>query len=199
MDKSIAASTSSPGPLGTDNPSGQSEAEVTRLSNSTNNNSRGNSNSGGKLRLSLKLSLLLAAQEQGLLWEFGGQRRLRKLSQSQSPDLIEYSRYLSWLIRNNHDVHLFNRLWSQHGKWLNSYVRPLPEYRKIPKRRIGVGYRDKGSLPSGSSAQIAQANQESWIYAGELAAGWLFRPGVLPQLEFEGEWCRIIADPLPTG
>jgi hypothetical protein len=137
---------------------------------------------------------LITAEELGLLWEFGGQRRLQQLSSRQSPDLLEYCRYQSWLIKNSPDVHLFHRLWSQHGSWLNSYVRPRPDFRRRPPRRIGVGYRDKGSLPSGSSAQIVQANLESWFNTSDIPAGWLFQPGILPRLRFEGDWVRVVTD-----
>jgi hypothetical protein len=175
-----------------------SEAEVTRLdkphkpSGSLGNRAR----KDRRLRLTLQYILLVRAHELGWLSEFGGLRRLHRIELKLSPHVLEQCEYQLWLSRNA-DVHLreTRRLWSQHGEWLNSYVRPAPPFRSKAKRRIGVGYRDKGSLPLGSSTEIAMANFEVWIYVDDIPTSLFFRPGILPSLKWEGDWCRIVADP----
>jgi hypothetical protein len=146
---------------------------------------------GGLPKLSLQIALLLEAHERGLLWEFGGLRRLLRLELRLSPEaLIASQKRLEDL--KDPDVRLsFERLWSQHGSRLNSYVRPRPLQRIPEKRRIGVGYRDKGSPPLGSSIQIVQANQEAWIYGMDIPLYLFFRPGFNSLLEWVDDWVRV--------
>lgn len=113
-----------------------------------------------QMKISQKIGFLLLLNSLGILNRYGV-RRLIRLQDSQSLEALEsgyefFQRLLS-------DEKLQKDFWIARFQ-LQSVYRlkkqpPLPEV-----RRIGVGYRDKGTLPSDSQRERQLANQESFLY-----------------------------------
>jgi hypothetical protein len=70
----------------------------------------------------------------------------------------------------------------------------FPSTRKLRTfraRRIGIGYRDKGTLPSSSATARKKADSEAWIHESALPEGVQFLlPGLPPSVK-EGEWVDL--------
>ena len=147
---------------------------------------------GAPLRLSRQVGLLLSTAEIFGLSEWQ-KRRLRTLTKQLSPEgVLAASRYANYLRAN---LETYQSLWS----WVVYLSRPhrgLGEYSKKPKRRMGVGYRDKGSKPDASKRSRDEANNLTWIYEADLPESWWRSYGMIP-LYFirEGEW---LLPPMPS-
>lgn len=109
----------------------------------------------GWMKPTVQLSMLLGLEKSGNL-TIGGMRRLHKLLASQSTDVQNAA------VSRSH-IHNDPSFWALKA-WVN---RPLSfsSYTKKEKRRIGVGYRDKGTLPPNHTKGRNQ--QPDAIYLGE--------------------------------
>jgi len=103
----------------------------------------------------IQLAMLIGLEREGIL-TIGGRRRLHKMLASQSTQVQNAA------ISRSHIP--FNPSFWTLKEWVN---RPFPfsRYIRKPKRRIGIGYRDKGSLPP---IHTRGRNEPSYsIYLGE--------------------------------
>lgn len=69
----------------------------------------------------------------------------------------------------------------------------FPSTRKLRTfrtRRIGIGYRDKGTLPSSSATARKKADSESWIHESSVPEVLRTFPGLPPSIQ-EGEWVDL--------
>jgi hypothetical protein len=87
------------------------------------------------------------------------------------------------------------KLIHDHYHWM-VVLNCFPSSRKLRTfraRRIGIGYRDKGTLPSSSATARKKADSEAWVHEGslpELIQDLL--PGLPPTVR-EGEWVDLPA------
>jgi len=104
----------------------------------------------------IQLAMLIGLERDGNL-TIGGKRRLHKMLASQSTQVQQAA------ISRSH-ISLNPSFWTL-KEWVN---RPcsLPSFKKKPKLRIGIGYRDKGSLPPYYSRVRTKLQTEA-IYLGE--------------------------------
>lgn len=139
-----------------------------------------------RLKLSQKIGLLLWLAREGLASE-GGRERLLYLQSRASFEAIEAG--LKFAKRLNSETKLQSDF--QHElKELNR--RPQSKrFRTRERSRIGVGYRDKGTLPEISTGPREKATEEAFIHIASLPE-WLqekiihFIPASL-----EGEWVDL--------
>lgn len=137
---------------------------------------------GGELPLSKQIGVLLWLNDLELLTEAGGRRRLIKLQSKASIEAfyaaLLFRRRLQTSAKLQKDVF-------HHAVLLNSHTPEVPPFRRKQKRRIGVGYRDKGTLPKPSGRARREADQSAWFFiedvGRELADGF-------PQ---EGDWVDL--------
>lgn len=136
-----------------------------------------------RLKLSQMIGLLLFLNRRGTLSE-GGKERLLYLQSRASFEALEAG------------LKFAQRLFSE-KKLQSDFQHQLVElnrrpqskrFRKYEVSRIGVGYRDKGTLPEVTSSGRGKALEESFVYMGDL-------PRVLTDLiislvpsSIEGEW-----------
>lgn len=111
-----------------------------------------------RLKKSQKLGILCWMASEGLL-TLGGRKRLLQLQSSASIEaLLSAERFAQRLSREKklqldfrHSMRALNR-------------RPYSAtFRRSEKRRIGVGYRDKGTLPVSGSRERMKALSEAWV------------------------------------
>jgi len=116
-----------------------------------------------RLKLSQKIGLLIWMNRSELLSE-GGEQRLLYLQRKASIEAISAGLRFSVRLSNEeklqkdfypHMVELNRRPQSSH-------------YRKTEKSRIGIGYRDKGTLPVISSQARSNAQRSAWILLSDL-------------------------------
>jgi len=139
-----------------------------------------------RLKLSQKIGLLMWMNRNDLLSK-GGEQRLLYIQKKASIEAISAGlRFAERLLIEKklisdfypHMVELNRRPQSSH-------------YRKTEKSRIGVGYRDKGTLPDKSSQGRTLAQKESWIHLSNLPENLqLIIQSQVPQL-IEGEWLNL--------
>lgn len=111
-----------------------------------------------RLKLSQKIGLLLWLNREGLLSE-GGKERLLYLQRKASLEAIEAG--VRWCSRLSKEKKLQSDF-RPHMAELNR--RPQSKrFRRTEARRIGIGYRDKGTLPEISSKARTRVIEESWI------------------------------------
>lgn len=141
-----------------------------------------------QLKLSQQIGLLLWLNRQTALSE-GGKERLLYLQAKASFEAIEAG------LR-------FARRLSQEEKLRSDFKHQLVEanrrpqskrYRKFERSRIGVGYRDKGTLPDDSEAARRKAIKDSWLSLHNIPEeiGSYFR-SQLPEA-VEGDWLDLSA------
>jgi len=112
------------------------------------------------LKLSQKIGILLYFHRTGMI-SSRGQDRLLYL-QEKAP-LSAISQGVVFCQRLQNDEKFLSDFWKR-GCILNLLPRSQRQRRvNSEKRRIGVGYRDKGTLPVVSSSARRKANQESFI------------------------------------
>jgi len=118
----------------------------------------------GWVKPTIQLAMLLWLERQDNL-TVGGKRRLHRLLSSQTTE-VQYAAFLrSERIGSDPSFGIL-------AYWVNRPYRPQPFHRK-EKRRIGVGYRDKGStLPHDKQGQregpddsIFLGEQKQWIWS----------------------------------
>jgi len=106
----------------------------------------------------IQLSALLGMELDGLL-TLGGARRLSRLMTSQSVEVISAALTRRDRIASDPSFEMLRA-------WCNRPCSVRPAFHRIEKRRIGVGYRDKGSLPP-SHSRGRQMPGEFDLYLGE--------------------------------
>lgn len=112
----------------------------------------------GRLKRSQKLGILMWLDSKGLL-TLGGRRRLLQLQSSASIEALLSAQKFAQ--RFNLDEKL-QKDFRHHMRALNR--RPFSAtFRRSEKRRIGVGYRDKGTLPVSGSRERMKALSEAWV------------------------------------
>jgi len=139
-----------------------------------------------RLKLSQKIGLLLWMNRTDLLSR-GGEMRLLYYQRKASLEAI--SAGLKFANRLTKEEKLQSDFYP-HMVELNR--RPQSKrFRKIEKNRIGVGYRDKGTLPEISSRSRSQAQRDSWISILSLSDNLqLIIRSTVPQL-IVGEWLDL--------
>lgn len=121
-----------------------------------------------KLKLSQKIGLLLYLNEEGLLSE-GGKERLLYLQKSASEEALIAG--IKWRTRLSKERKLVSDFRHQLRE-LNR--RPQSKrFRRTETSRIGVGYRDKGTLPDISERARRRSTEESWINLDDLPESFL--------------------------
>lgn len=116
-----------------------------------------------KLKLSQKIGILLWLNSERILSSGGRERLLRLQSVASEEALLAGIRFSSRLKKEKklqsdfrpHMVELNRRPQSRN-------------FRKKESRRIGVGYRDKGTLPDHSESARRRANEESFVHFNSL-------------------------------
>ena len=142
---------------------------------------------GAPLRLSRQVGLLLRESEIfGLsVWQKGW---LLKLTRNLNPEgIISAAAYAAYL-QDHPEIYQSLRPWREYLSRPNR----LREVHLKPKRRIGIGYTDKGyMLPFHKKGRV-EALASAWIYEGDLPERWWLQYGMLP-LYFlrEGEWLLV--------
>jgi hypothetical protein len=135
----------------------------------------------GRLPLSKEIGLLLWLSSRDLLNTWGGERRLVLLQRKASFEALVAA--IAFQRRLNTDSKLQLDLY-HHAVVLNSHL-PEKEFRRREQRRIGIGYRDKGTLPNFSSRARKSAESFGWYrvedVGRELADGF----------PIEGEWVDL--------
>jgi len=139
-----------------------------------------------RLKLSQKIGLLMWMNRTGLLSR-GGEVRLLYLQKKASIEAI--SAGLKFAQRLSQQEKLQSDFYP-HMVELNR--RPQSKrFRRSEVSRIGVGYRDKGTLPGNSSRGRTLAEKESWISIHSLPETLrLILQSTVPQL-IEGEWLDL--------
>ena len=151
------------------------------------------------LKLSQKIGLLLWMNRENLLSD-GGKERLLYLQRKASEEAILAG--LKFLSRLSLEVKLQSDF-KPHMIELNR--RPQSKrFRVSERRRIGVGYRDKGTLPDLDSRVRSQAQEASFIYLWDLPEGLQKFISALIPTSLEGDWVdleevgRIVSTISPT-
>lgn len=120
---------------------------------------------GGRIRLSQQVGILLWLNDHSLLDEFGGARRLLRLQRQASLEaLVAALKFRERL----HSTPKMQRDFFHHAVFLNRYMSGPSDYAPPFKRRMGVGYRDKGSLPEPSNSARKSAAKSVWFFTEDL-------------------------------
>jgi len=123
------------------------------------------SRKGGRIRLSQQVGILLWLNDHCLLDEFGGARRLLRLQRQASFEaLVAALKFRERL----HSTPKLQRDFFHHAVLLNQYVPGGFSYTPPLKRRMGVGYRDKGSLPEPSISARKRADKSVWFLTEDI-------------------------------
>lgn len=146
---------------------------------------------GAPLRLSRQVGLLLRTSEINNLtvWQT---RWLQSITSCLDPQGI--------LAASNYAVYLkdHKETYQSLHPWLEYLSRPRKGPKEIhlkPKRSMGVGYNDKGSVPDPSSRARNEANYFAWIYEADLPESWWREYGMIPLYAFRvGNWVHIPTD-----
>lgn len=140
-----------------------------------------------KMKLSQKIGSLLWLNSEGLISEGGKQRLLFLQSKASEEALIAGIR---WSKRLSNEEKLQRDFQHQHRE-LNR--RPQSSrFRKRETARIGVGYRDKGTLPEKSERARRKAKEESWVFLPDLSAEANLTILLSDLSEFvEGDWLDL--------
>jgi len=144
---------------------------------------------GAPLRLSRRVGLLLSyAEVFGLsVWQ---QRWLHTLTRSLNSTGVEAAKEYAIYLRSHPATYQSLR------NWLVYDSRPISGMREVhlrPKRRIGIGYRDKGSKPDPSKRARIEADNFAWIYEPDLPEAWWKDYGMIPLYALrEGEWILFL-------
>lgn len=139
----------------------------------------------GPLRLSQQIGLLLWMNRLDLLSTRGEERLL--FLQAKAPwGALDAGMQFALRIEAESKLQLDLYHWMV---VLNCFPssRRLRAYRA---RRIGVGYRDKGTLPSPSVSARRNAEEGAWVHREDLPVGLSAFPG-LPPILSEGEWVDL--------
>jgi len=139
-----------------------------------------------RLKLSQKIGLLLWMNRKELLSK-GGEERLLYLQRKASLEAL--SSGFRFADRLSKESKLQSDFYPQMVE-LNR--RPQSKrFRRSMTSRIGVGYRDKGTLPGTSSPGRTLAQKESWILVDSLPPNLqLIIQSTVPQL-IDGEWLDL--------
>jgi hypothetical protein len=112
----------------------------------------------GRLKKSQKIGILCWMGSEGLL-SLGGRKRLASLQNGASIEALFSAE--AFAKRLSRDEKL-QKDFRHHMRALNR--RPFSAtWRRSEKRRIGVGYRDKGTLPVAGSRERRKSMDEAWI------------------------------------
>ena len=115
--------------------------------------------------MSQKVGILLWLNDHSLLDEFGGARRLLRLQRQASYEaLVAALKFRERL----HSTPKMQRDFFHHAVLLNQYVPGGFSYTPPLKRRMGVGYRDKGSLPESSNSARKRADKSVWYFSEDI-------------------------------
>jgi len=146
---------------------------------------RGQARKGGPLRLSQQIGLLLWMNRLDLL-SVRGEERLLFLQAKAPWGALDAGMQFALRLEADEKLQLDLYHWMV---LLNCFPssRRLRSYRA---RRIGVGYRDKGTLPSSSAAARRQAEEQGWVWKGSLPEA-LQGSSILPPTLEEGEWVDL--------
>lgn len=141
-----------------------------------------------RLKLSQKIGLLLWLNRHNAI-SIGGRERLLYLQQKASFEAIEAG--LRFCSRLDQEIKLQSDF-KHELRELNR--RPQSRhYRVTQRRRIGIGYRDKGTLPDTSSSARCQVTEESFVYFDDLSGA--LQDVVLnyypTALTADGEWVDL--------
>lgn len=139
-----------------------------------------------RLKLGQKIGLLLFLNRQGII-SSGGKERLLYLQSKTSFEAIEaglrFARRLSVEVKLQSDFR---------HQLIELNRRPQSRrFRKTESRRIGVGYRDKGTLPEESSFPRSSADREGFVYFGDLRSEVGDLILLLVPNSVEGEWLDL--------
>lgn len=113
----------------------------------------------GGLKRSQKIGLLCWLSSVGLL-SLGGRERLLGLQSSASFEALAAAERFARRLATNEKLQLDFR---PAMRWLNSRPSRTATFRRMEKRRIGIGYRDKGTLPTPSSRERIQAVRDAFV------------------------------------
>lgn len=139
----------------------------------------------GPLRLSQQIGLLLWMNRLDLLSTRGEERLL--FLQAKAPwGALDAGMQFALRIEAESKLQLDLYHWMVVLNCFPSTKR-LRAYRS---RRIGVGYRDKGTLPSPSVGARRNAQESAWVHSGDLPEALTAFPG-LPSDLSEGEWVDL--------
>lgn len=116
-----------------------------------------------RLRLSQQIGLLLWLNRVNFLTE-GGKERLLYLQRKASFEAIEAGLRFAQRLSSEEKLKFDFK-----HQLIEANRRPQSKrFRKQNPRRIGVGYRDKGTLPESSSSAISSAQESSWIFLQDI-------------------------------
>lgn len=116
-----------------------------------------------QLKLSQMIGILLWLNREDMI-SSGGKTRLLYLQKRASFEAIEAGLKFASRLQSEFKLTLD---FKPHANELNRMPQSR-RYRKLEPRRIGVGYRDKGTLPDPSSAARRKTTEESFILLADL-------------------------------
>jgi len=149
----------------------------------------------GPLRLSQQIGCLLWLNRNDLLSTRGEERLL--FLQSRAPwGALEAGMQFAQRLQVEEKLVLDLYHWLVNLNCFPS-TRKLRTFRA---RRIGIGYRDKGTLPSSSATARKKADSESWVHESAVPEWLLSLVGSSPNVR-EGEWVDLpeLVSELQTG
>lgn len=140
---------------------------------------------GGPLKLSQQIGLLLWLNRKDLLTTKGEQRLL--FLQSKAPwGALDAG--MAFALRLESDSKLQNDLY--HWMVVLNCFPSTKRFRTYQTRRIGVGYRDKGTLPSTSARERRLAEEGAWVHREALPEPVRAQLSLSPNLT-EAEWVDL--------
>jgi len=150
---------------------------------------------GGPLRLSQQIGLLLWLNRKDLLSTRGEERLL--FLQSRAPwGAIEAG--FQFAIRLEAESKLQHDLY--HWMVVLNCFPSTKRFRSFQARRIGIGYRDKGTLPSPSVSARRNAEADAWVHRDAFSEALQSLLSLSPNVS-EGEWVDLpeLAQTLQSG
>lgn len=138
-----------------------------------------------RLKLSQKIGLLLDLHRQGLLSE-GGQERLLYLQGKASFEALQAGMKFAQRLASDEKL----RSDFKHQRVELNRRPQSRRFRVREKNRIGVGYRDKGTLPENHSKARKEAEEYPWVHQQVFGELWEEIKSSFPQL-IEGEWLDL--------
>jgi len=139
----------------------------------------------GPLRLSQQVGVLLWLNRNDLLSTRGEERLL--FLQSRAPwGALEAG--MAFAQRLSVEEKLVDDLY--HWMVVLNCFPSTKRLRTFRARRIGIGYRDKGTLPSSSASARKKAESEAWFHESSLPEALKSFPGLPPSIQ-EGEWVDL--------
>jgi len=139
-----------------------------------------------QLRLSQRIGLLLWLNREGFL-SSGGEEQLLYLQRKASIEAIQAGLLFAQRLKNERKLQSDFK-----HQMIELNRRPQSRrFRKSEVSRIGVGYRDKGTLPELSMRPRLQANEDQWVFFSDFNSSQQRFIEKEAPTAIEGEWVDL--------